>query len=143
MEKRYAKPTQLISNEYAKELHTNYDKTRSSIIEKEIGREDSNSTWYSLKELESYIHYIKTTGKQKGYTIDGIRFYFGVYPENEKDESKAGLSTLYLVPTGSKEQIKLQKTALSFSDTAPVPQNVMALAPMNYGSIGHPPKMPA
>jgi hypothetical protein len=142
MEKRYGKPTQLISKDAAKELHTNYERTRASVIEKAIGREDANATWYSLKELENYINYIKNTGKQKGYNVDGIRFYFGVYPDNEKDQSKAGLSTIFLVPTGEKEQVKLQKVALSAVAATPEdPQNIMALAPMNYGSMGRPPKM--
>jgi hypothetical protein len=142
MENRYGKPTQLISKAAAKQLYLNYDKTRANVIEKAIGREDANATWYSLEELENYINYIKTTGKQKGYNVDGIRFYFGVYPDNEKDQSKAGLSTIFLVPTGTKEKASLQKKALSAVAAAPEePQNIMALAPMNYGSIGHPPKM--
>jgi len=136
-----AKPSQLITKEFAKELNQNYNKTRAGLAAKAAKKEDANAIWYSLEELENYIHYIKTQGLEDGYTVDGIRFYFGVYPNDEKHGEKAGLTTLFLVPTGKKTVnsiAKVQSFALVQEQTS---SDVESLSPMNYGNIGRPPSL--
>ncbi|KAF2326716.1 hypothetical protein [Flavobacterium ginsenosidimutans] len=136
-----AKPSQLITKEFAKQLNVNYNNKRASLTAKKAQKEDANAIWYSLEELENYIHYIKTNGANDGYNVDGIRFYFGVYPDDEKHGEKAGLTTLFLVPTGKKVESnteKIQSFALVQEASS---SDIQSLEPMNYGNIGRPPSL--
>ncbi|WP_289659553.1 hypothetical protein [Flavobacterium panacagri] len=136
-----AKPSQLITKEFARQLNVNYNNKKASLTAKKAEKEDANAIWYSLEELENYIHYIKTNGAKDGYNVDGIRFYFGVYPEDEKHGEKAGLTTLFLVPTGK----KIEKSTAKIQSFALVQQassdDIQSLEPMNYGNIGRPPSL--
>ncbi|MEZ0130407.1 hypothetical protein AB9T88_11855 [Flavobacterium sp. LBUM151] len=120
-----------------------YNKKKAdSKVSKSVKKEDANAIWYSIEALESYIHYVKTQGVQDGYNVDGIRFYFGVYPEDEKHGEKAGQTTLFLVPTG--KRIEAPNTAkiqsfVTIEDDAP--SDIQSLEPMNYGNIGRPPSL--
>ncbi|OZV69962.1 hypothetical protein [Winogradskyella aurantia] len=60
---------------------------------------DNRSSWYSIDEIENYIMYAKDQAQDLGYTLDGLRVYLGSYP-NAKD--KAGLTTMFFIPTGTK-----------------------------------------
>ncbi|MDQ1165728.1 hypothetical protein [Flavobacterium sp. SORGH_AS_0622] len=136
-----AKPSQLITKEFARQLNVNYNNKRASLTAKKTQKEDANAIWYSLEELENYIHYIKTNGANDGYNVDGIRFYFGVYPDDEKHGEKAGLTTLFLVPTGKKIEnntAKIQSFALVQEAYS---SDIQSLEPMNYGNIGRPPSL--
>lgn len=136
-----AKPSQLISKEFARQLNVNYNSKKASLTAKKAQKEDANAIWYSLEELENYIHYIKTNGAKDGYNVDGIRFYFGVYPDDEKHGEKAGLTTLFLVPTGKKTEkttAKIQTFALVQEESS---SDIPSLEPMNYGNIGRPPSL--
>ncbi|MCV2485048.1 hypothetical protein OD917_08945 [Flavobacterium sp. SH_e] len=136
-----AKPSQLITKEFARQLNVNYNNKRASLTAKKAQKEDANAIWYSLEELENYIHYIKTNGAKDGYNVDGIRFYFGVYPDDEKHGEKAGLTTLFLVPTGKKVESnteKIQSFALVQEASS---SDIQSLEPMNYGNIGRPPSL--
>ncbi|MFD2940372.1 hypothetical protein [Flavobacterium notoginsengisoli] len=136
-----AKPSQLITKEFARQLNVNYNNKRASLTAKKADKEDANAIWYSLEELENYIHYIRTNGAKEGYNVDGIRFYFGVYPDDEKHGEKAGLTTLFLVPTGKKidnSTTKVQNFALKQEAAS---SDIQSLEPMNYGNIGRPPSL--
>lgn len=136
-----AKPSQLITKEFARQLNVNYNNKRASLTAKKAQKEDANAIWYSLEELENYIHYIKTNGAKDGYNVDGIRFYFGVYPDDEKHGEKAGQTTLFLVPTGKKIEnntAKIQSFALVQEASS---SDIQSLDPMNYGNIGRPPSL--
>ena len=136
-----AKPSQLITKEFARQLNVNYNNKRASLTAKKAQKEDANAIWYSLEELENYIPYIKTNGAKDGYNVDGIRFYFGVYPDDEKHGEKAGLTTLFLVPTGKKIEnntAKIQSFALVQEASS---SDIQSLVPMNYGNIGRPPSL--
>ena len=62
-----------------------------------LGKEDSLSAWYSVEELEEFIDTIKQHG------ADGIKIYFGAYPENfEEVPEYAGRQTVVLVGTKQK-----------------------------------------
>ena len=101
-------PTQLISLEKARELNKNYNDTRAALHQQKLGKEDANAVWYSLQELENYIAYIKKQGVEKGYDVDGIRLYMGVYPSTD-EASKAGYTTLFLA-----EKRNLQRPVVDF-----------------------------
>lgn len=136
----YGKPTQLIKSEKAKELNRNYLETRHRLISGSIGKEDANAAWYSLKELENYINYIKKEGKSKGYKVDGIRFYLGAYPNDNSAEGN--MTTIFLTPTGKK--IEVQKGSVlnlpAITQTLEENSDIEEISPMNFGGMGHPPK---
>ena len=142
MERESGRPTQLITKKFAKELHLNFMKYRARIIAKYINKEDANAVWFSLEELENYIHYIKTKGEKTGYNVNGIRLYFGVYPDERKYAEKAGLMTVFLTATGKKIKTAtksgVQTFALVLENNDP---DIASIEPMNYGSIGNPPSL--
>ncbi|MEO8535715.1 MAG: hypothetical protein ABI441_18300 [Flavobacterium sp.] len=144
------KPSQLITREFAKELNLNYTHKRAKLIHKSTKREDANAIWYSLEALESYIDYIKTHGADTGYDVDGIRFYFGVYPDDEKHGEKAGLTTLFLTATGKKtaseteaNSNKIQSFVMAQEESSQEESSsdIESIEPMNYGNIGRPPSL--
>jgi negative regulator of genetic competence, sporulation and motility len=135
-----SKPSQLITKEFARQLNVNYNNKKASLTSKKAQKEDANAIWYSLEELENYIHYIKTNGAKEGYNVDGIRFYFGVYPDDEKHGEKAGLTTLFLVPTGKQLETSTAKIQ-SFTLAQEASPDIQSLEPMNYGNIGRPPSL--
>lgn len=143
MENETGRPTQLITRKFAKELHTNFMKYRASILSKYIKKEDANAAWFSIEELENYIQYVKTKGEKTGYDVNGIRIYFGVYPEQKKYAEKAGLMTVFLQATGKKIR-KPAKTG-EVQTFALVMDNgdgdISSIEAMNYGSIGRPPAL--
>jgi hypothetical protein len=129
-------PKQLISADKAKELNQNFISKRGDLHDKALGREDANAVWYSLEELENYIEYIKSTGAENGYIVDGIRFYFGVYSEDE-EKDKAGYTTLFLSPTGKNAG---QISKLTDPEEEGNSQDLVTIEPLNFGSMGNPPK---
>lgn len=142
MERESGRPTQLITKKFAKELHLNFMKYRARIIAKYINKEDANAAWFSIEELENYIHYIKAKGKKKGYDVNGIRFYFGVYPDEKKYAEKAGLMTVFLTPTGKKIRTATTDGVQTFALVRESGiADVQGIEPMNYGSIGNPPSL--
>jgi hypothetical protein len=143
MEKEPGRPTQLITRKFAKELHVNFMKYRASIIAKYIKKEDANAVWFSVEELENYIHYIKSKGEKTGYDVNGIRIYFGVYPEQKKYAEKAGLMTVFLQATGNKirKAVKQEEVQTFELMMANGEGDISSIEPMNYGSIGRPPAL--
>jgi hypothetical protein len=122
----------LITTEQAIQLNECYKEKQHG-----FGAEnDSNfscSSWYSLEDLEGYINYVKQQALEKKVTVDGIRFYFGVYPASTKDKSKVGQNTLFMCPT---------KASAEFSkeDGESNSEDIPEISAMNYGSTGNPPK---
>lgn len=142
MEKELERPTQLITRKFAKELHLNFMKYRASIIAKYIKKEDSNAVWFSVEELENYIEYIKSKGEKTGYDVNGIRIYFGVYPEQKKYAEKAGLMTVFLQATGKKIRTNTKNEIQTFALLREESNaDIASIEPMNYGSIGRPPSL--
>lgn len=139
-EKSFENPKQLISVEEAKEMNLRYINERSQLISESLKIEDANAIWYSIEELENYIHYAKTEGAKNGYKIDGMRFYLGVYGKDPKNAEKAGLTTIFLTPTGN----KLTQKAGMLNFSAAVQEkykDVTVVKPLNYGGMGNPPKI--
>ncbi|MFI2744629.1 hypothetical protein ACG2LH_17980 [Zhouia sp. PK063] len=88
----------------------------------------SASSYYTLEELEAYIEYLKTEAQDKDYVVEGIRIYFGVYPEVAE---KGGYNTCFLSPAGRK------KGGVGGSET---PGDITDLDPLNHGTEGQPPE---
>jgi hypothetical protein len=139
------KPKQLISIEKAKELSNNFTQEvtlqrnslqRSSFQGKPAVNNDANAVWYSIETLENYIAYIKQEAENKGYDLDGIRFYFGKYSNSEKD-GKAGHTTLFLTPTGQRREA----FAKGIQNVNKISNDITEISAMNYGGLGNPPKM--
>jgi hypothetical protein len=139
------KPSQLITKEFAKQLNLNYTNKKAKLTAKSSDKEDANAIWYSLEALESYINYIKTHGAESGYEVDGIRFYFGVYPDDEKHGEKAGLTTLFLSATGKKTNTgsddSLNQIHGFVAAKEAASADIQSLEPMNYGNIGRQPSL--
>lgn len=93
---------------------------------------DNRSSWYSIDEIENYIIYAKDQAKDLGYTLDGLRVYLGSYP-NEKD--KAGLTTMFFIPTGTKN-ISKGSFLSAFQNQSP---DIPDADGLNRGSNGIPP----
>lgn len=128
------KPTQLISAEMASDLEKNYKKYRSTLIDSTYNMEDANAIWYSIDELENYIAYVRTQTKEKGVTMDGIRFYMGVYPSSNKE--KAGMTTIFMVPTQAANDINTGGMNYSFQGDS---RDITGIEYLNYGTSGLPP----
>ena len=128
------KPTNLISKERAIELSKAHD-TKHEAISRVIGKQDNRSTWYSLEELKEYMAYIEAQGREKGYNVDGIRFYVGSYPENDRASGKSNTTTIFLAPTGTKED---QRKAMTVSQESSSP-DITEIDPFNFGHDGIPP----
>jgi hypothetical protein len=74
-----------------------YKKNRWAHNSERIGKPDSLSAWYSIEEMENFIALAKSKGG------DGIRFYYGAFPENYAAKPEyAGRQTLVKVATRSK-----------------------------------------
>jgi len=96
-EKKSLKVGKYVDNEHADTLIRNYKHERWVYNSERIGKEDSLSSWYTIEELEEFI---KTS---KEYGADGIKFYFGAYPETFPARPEyAGRQTILLVATKAK-----------------------------------------
>lgn len=131
-----------ITAEEAKELNQNFLKAKGKaldkIVEKETGKpkeKDAISSWFSLDELKEYIAYVEEQGKEKDITVNGLRIYFGSYSDNEKNNKKKGLSTVFLVPTQPRVGAQ-QKDGLTGDE---VPSDITDIDGLNGGNMGRPP----
>ncbi|MGX7666363.1 hypothetical protein [Flavobacterium pedocola] len=137
-EKSMVVPTQLISVERGIELSSNYCVQKGSLLKTAMGNDDANAVWYSLEELENYIAYIKSEGLNKGYVVDGIRFYLGLYPETDLG-NKAGHTTIFLAPTGVSAELNMMDLQLINREEGSC--DITEIEPLNFGSMGNPPKV--
>ena len=85
------------STQLADNLIREYKKTRWVSNSERLGKPDSLSAWFSIKEMEDFIKVAKENGS------DGIKFYYGSYPETfEEMPIYAGRQTL--VPVASRSR---------------------------------------
>lgn len=122
----------LITTEQALQLNECYKEKQYGFGAENDGN-FSCSSWYSLEDLEGYINYVKEQALQQKVNVNGIRFYFGVYPEDMKDKSKLGQNTLFMCPTKA-------STEFSKEDGKNNSEDITEISAMNYGSTGNPPK---
>ena len=128
----------LISNEQALELNECYKAKQNDGFGAENDDNFSCSSWYSLEDLEGYINYVKEQALENKVNVNGIRFYFGVYPESTSDKSKAGQNTLFMCPT--KSSLAFNAEGKSGDDECNNSEDVTTISAMNYGSGGNPPR---
>jgi hypothetical protein len=127
----------LISSEQATALNDNFKAKQKSMYSTENNSNFSCSSWYSLEDLEGYINYVKEQALAQKINVDGIRFYFGVYPENTEDKTKAGQNTLFMCPT--KKSVSIAE-GRSSEEEGSDSKDITTISAMNYGSTGNPPK---
>lgn len=145
--KKYGEPKQLITKDLAVSLNSNFNNSNRVLVTSNSKEgDDANAVWYSIEELENYINYVKTQGTKKGYNVNGIRMYLGVYPETEEYGEKKGKTTIFLSPTGNK--IVTEKGGILTVNTTAKEQgagddeaDIEEINPLNFGTMGHPPKM--
>ena len=96
-QKNYVKAGSGTNSGQVAEMIREYKKTRWSPNSERIGKADSLSSWYSIEDMENFLATIKSKGG------DGIRFYFGTYPEDYAAKPEyAGRQTLVSIGTKSK-----------------------------------------
>ena len=102
------KPKGLITPAEAKVINDNWTKERANLLFDSIaGRPDNRSAWWSVEDIQNYINYAENQTGELGYEMDGLRVYFGVYP-NAAPDGRANYSTLFIVPTGKRENLKVR-----------------------------------
>lgn len=93
-----SKPKGLITPQQAKELNDAYTERCKLISTNITKRLDNRSSWYSLKDLRTFLDLAEAQAKELGYEMDGVRIYCGAYPTVN---DKVGYSTSFIVPTAS------------------------------------------
>lgn len=92
--KTSAKAGQLVNTQHVDTLLSNYKKERWVHNTKRMGKVDSLSVWYGMNELQDFLQVAEEHG------ADGVRMYFGVYPEQfSKMPLAGGRQTIVLVAT--------------------------------------------
>jgi hypothetical protein len=98
IEKKSLKVGRFVDTNHVDTVIRNYKRERWVHNSEHIGKEDSLSVWYSVEDLEAFIEKIKTHGG------DGVRMYFGAYPENfDKKPEYSSRQTIVMVATRSKD----------------------------------------
>jgi hypothetical protein len=110
----------------------NYKRERWVQNSERIGKEDSLSVWYSVEELEGFIQKIKAHGG------DGVKMYFGAYPENyDKKPEYSDRQTIVMVATRTKEtEAGVANKDLYINPGQILAYNMGSICPPNCGSGG-------
>ena len=133
------KPKGCITVEEAKKLERNYVEKIEKTLEKDLGCQECREFWWSLEELDEYIHYVKKEAEEKGYKNLGLRFYLGKY---DKDQNKHEDVTMFIAPTGinTKEPLAPIKGQVVGAKSVDVDNNIYGVAAFNGGHSRKPPK---
>jgi len=104
----------------------NYKQERWVQNSERIGKEDSMSVWYSIEELEEFMHRAKENG------ANGIRFYFAAYDQDYKDQPEyAGRQTIVLVAN----KAKMTEAGLAKKDIYITTEEGTSILAYNSGSV--------
>lgn len=123
------KPKKCIGVSEARELQNNWKKSRGREIERGQGYEDTREFWYSVKELEEYLKYVKEKSAEQGVKNPGIRIYFGAYP---KSQQKKSFSTVFLAPTKEEEVGATEGGDLNNYEIDPLNDSAGGIPPKDY-----------
>lgn len=97
IEKKSLQAGRFVDTQHVNTVIRQYKQERWLENSKRIGKDDSLSVWYSVEELEMFLAKIKDHG------ANGVRMYFGEYPENyHPDADMANRQTIVMVATKSK-----------------------------------------
>lgn len=113
----------VISPKEAKALDVNFNTRHQLISDSIVGRPDNRSGLWALDDVRNYLDYAERQSDSLGYKMDGLRVYFGAYPE---ENGQQGYTTMFMVPTSDKHDIKevegLNKGFNGFPPSANYPQ---------------------
>ncbi|WP_299533942.1 hypothetical protein [Ulvibacterium sp.] len=128
-------PSQTISLEQAQRLQEEFVRTRSGIVNKTLGFEDTRDFWFSLDSMEQYIRYVRSESAKQGLENLGLRIFYAAYPEESKEQwPDPGFSTVIIVPTHGKLEL-----SNGFFPAPPL-QSTSNMRAYNYAHGGKPPK---
>lgn len=132
IQKKSLKVGRYVDTNHVDTVIRNYKKERWVQNSERIGKEDSLSVWYSVEELEGFIQKIKAHGG------DGVKMYFGAYPENyEKKPEYSSRQTIVMVATRSKEsETGVANKDLYINAGQILAYNMGSICPPNCGSGG-------
>jgi len=98
IEKKSLAVGKYVSTKHVDTVIRTYKQERWVYNSERLGKADSLSGWLSVEEIEAFIENIKLHG------ADGIRFYFGVYPQDDAPIPEyAGRQTIVLAATKQKQ----------------------------------------
>lgn len=129
-------PSGVISSKEAMVLDETYTRTRVPAIDSAIGKKDNRSSWWSVEDLKDYIAYAEEQANEQGYKLEGLRIYQGAYPKDYSDQKVAGYGTVFIVPTG----VKNDKQTGSFFNFSMQGSDITSISPLNRGHQGNPPQ---
>ena len=113
-----AKPANCIPVPDAKDLYSNWQSSRETLIHRSFPQDPSDFT-FSVAELKEYLEYVEQ--EYSGLGSPGIRIYFGAREDSSNNEA-----TVFLAPTDGT------------TNTSP---NVYSIDPFNWGQSGWPPNV--
>lgn len=83
----------IVNTNHVDQLVGNYKTKRWIANSKQLGKVDSLSTWYGLTELQDFLELARAN------KADGVKMYFGVYPDDYEISDFRGRQTVVLVAT--------------------------------------------
>jgi hypothetical protein len=92
-----SKRGKVVDTHHVDQLIANYKTKRWMQNSKQLGKVDSLSTWYGLTELQQFLDLAREN------KADGIKMYYGVYPDNYETPELQGRQTVVLVATKTKQ----------------------------------------
>ncbi|UGU16074.1 hypothetical protein LS482_20650 [Sinomicrobium kalidii] len=98
----------------------------------------ASHTYYTVEELEHYFAWVKQEAREKGYKLEGYRFYFGIYPDDEELGEKQNFMTMFISPAGRKGD-KQEGAMVNVPFMFSAPENIEEIDSYNYGGNGDPP----
>lgn len=114
-----SKPINCISVTEARELQSNWLKTRAVFIEKELGAPDTCEFLFSVEELQEFLDYVKAGAENH---TPGIRVYFAAYGLDKTEKATVFLAPTLGVTAGSENNYDLK----------PLNRSIQGFPPKNY-----------
>ncbi len=116
-----------ISQKDAQQLSRNFTKfINSHSVIKTENPKFSNNAWFSIKDIELYLSYVKVQAFNSNEILSGIRIYLGNYDK----KGEKGNFTVFISPTIESKANKL---------CPPEDDNDMNIDAFNFGKSGVPP----
>lgn len=126
-------PQGLIRPLKAKTLSQAFNVRHQLISDSILKRPDNRSSWYSLETLRNYLTYAEKQAKDSGYTMNGVRIYLGAH---KNVDSLAGYTTMFFIPTGTRNTSEGNSTLLPLAQTS---SDLINNDGLNDGDPGKPP----
>ena len=129
-------PKGIITPAEASALDEAFNSRHQLISDSIVKRPDNRSSWYSLKDMRSYLDYAEKQAGTLGYTMDGIRVYLGAYPNTANG---VGYTTMFFTPTGFQTTAQSSMSLFNMSMQPPVKPDIPGGSGLNEGPAGVPP----